>query len=449
MSRRQLPFLSGLVVVVALVIGFPSAAVAAYSATGTKAGTATAATFPAPGKPTVTDGAANVTIAWTGTALSTGRAVDNYQVRRTVGTTTTTVCTTTNLTCTDSRQASTASYVVDARIGGWTSTSPATSFISDYAAPTSTLTVSPSVNAAGWVQSTNPSFTLSATDAGAGVQSVSYAVNGGATVTTNGNTVTFNLSVQGNVSIQYWSTDKVGNVEAKRTTTYKVDGVAPTATNIAISNDTGKSSNDLITNVAAQSLSGTTEGNAAVKVTYGATVKTATANGSGAWSVTGLTLTEGQQPATIQVTDAAGNVGTTTVELRLDTAAPSVVAETPVAGTTYTDTTWDQTCTTRGGPGICGTTADGSGSGVDTVTYELRKSGLLGGNYQCWNGNAWASGQCGKDQDMDSGPSPWWSSVPTNSMPNGFILSIQMRLVLTVTDVAGNEATLTINFAKY
>ena len=102
----------------------------------------------------------------------------------------------------------------------------------------------------------------------------------------------------------------------------------------------------------------------------------------------------------------------------------------------------------RGGPGICGTAADGTGSGVATVTYELRKSGLLGGNYQCWNGNAWASGQCGKDQDIDSGPSPWRSSVPTNSMPNGFILSIQMRLVLTVTDVAGNEATLTINFAK-
>jgi hypothetical protein len=305
------------------------------------------------------------------------------------------------------------------------------------------------VNAAGWVQSTNPSFTLSATDAGVGVQSVSYAVNGGATVTTDGATVTFNLSQQGNVSIQYWSTDKVGNAETKRTTTYKIDGVAPTASNIAISNDTGKSSNDLVTNVAAQTLSGTTEANAAVKVTYGATVKTTTANGSGAWSVNGLTLVEGQQPASIQVTDQAGNVGTTNAQLRLDTIAPTVVADTPVAGTTYTDATWDQTCANRGGPGICGTSADANGSGVDMVTYELRKTGLLGGNYQCWNGNAWAAGQCGKDQEMDAGPSPWWASVPTNSMPNGFILSVQMRLVLTVTDIAGNEATVTIDFAKY
>ena len=103
----------------------------------------------------------------------------------------------------------------------------------------------------------------------------------------------------------------------------------------------------------------------------------------------------------------------------------------------------------RGGPGICGTSAGTNGSGVDTVTYELRKSGLLGGNYQCWNGSAWAASQCGKDQAMDSGPSPWWASVPTNKMPNGFIFSIQMRLVLTVTDVAGNEATLTISFSKY
>src|SRR4051812_48144937 len=107
MSRRRVPFLSGLALVVALVIGLPAAALAAYVASGAASGNAAAASFPAPGKPAATDSLANVSVTWAGTTLSTGRAVDSYQLKRTVGATTTTVCTTTNLTCTDSRQSST------------------------------------------------------------------------------------------------------------------------------------------------------------------------------------------------------------------------------------------------------------------------------------------------------------------------------------------------------
>lgn len=450
MSRRRVPFLSGFALVVVLVVGIPSAALAAFTAIGLNSGNAAAATFPPPGKPTVTDGTSNVTVAWTATTLSTGRAVDNYQVRRTVGTTTTTVCTTTNLTCTDTRQPSTATYVVVGRVGNWTSTSPSTTFASDYSAPVSTLSVAPAVNGAGWVQSNNPAYTLSAVDSGgSGVKSVSYKVNGGATVTTNANSVTFNLALQGNVSIQYWSTDNVNNTETARTTVYKVDGVAPTASNVAISNDTGASATDRITNAAAQNVSGTTEANATVKVTIGSTVKNTTANGSGNWTATGFTLAEGQQNAVIETTDAAGNTGTTTVQLRLDTVAPTASANSPTAGADYTDTTWSQTCASQGGPGICGSASD-TGSGVQNITYELRKSGLLGGNYQCYNGSAWSAGACGQQQAMDSGPTPWWTSVPTNDMPNGFLIfSIQMRLVLTVTDVAGNQGAVTITFSKF
>jgi large repetitive protein len=448
MSRRRVPFLSGTVLVVALVVGLPTAALAAYIASGASSGNATAATFPAPGKPAATDSPTTVSVSWAGTSLSTGRAVDSYQLKRTVGATTTTVCTTTNTTCTDSRQSSSATYVVVAKVGGWSSASATSAaFISDFVAPTSSISISPAVSANGWVKSSNPTVSLSATDALSGVSSVAYTVNGGSTVTTNGSSVSFALG-QGTFTIQYWATDTVGNTESKKSVTYKVKGSTVAPSNFAISSDSGSSSSDLITNVASQTFSGSAEAGASVQVVYNGTTKTATANASGNWSVS-LTLAEGAKAATVTATDAAGNTNSASQSLRLDTVDPTVIADTPVAGTLYTDNSWDNTCANRGGPGICGTASDTNGSGVDDVTYELRKSGLLGGNYQCWNGNAWAPGQCGKQQVPDSGPSPWWASVPTNSMPNGFILSIQMRLVLTVTDIAGNSATSTISFTKY
>jgi hypothetical protein len=212
MSRRRAPLLSGIALVVVLVVGLPAAALAAYVATGASSGSATAATFPAPGKPVATDSLSNVSVSWVGTSLSTGRAVDSYQLKRTVGATTTTVCTTTNLTCTDSRQNSTATYVVVAKVGGWSSASPASSpFVSDFAAPSSSISISPAVNGNGWVKSANPTVTISATDALSGVAKVSYAINGGSTVNTNGSSVNFSLG-KCTYTIKYWASVAVGNV---------------------------------------------------------------------------------------------------------------------------------------------------------------------------------------------------------------------------------------------
>ena len=67
--------------------------------------------------------------------------MDSYVVRRTVGTTTTTVCTTTTaLTCTDTSQAkkTAATYAVVAKIGNWTSTSQTTTYTPDTTPPTIT-----------------------------------------------------------------------------------------------------------------------------------------------------------------------------------------------------------------------------------------------------------------------------------------------------------------------
>jgi len=236
MKRRWGPFLSGLVFVVAVTVGIPAAAMAAFAALGSGSGPTSAADFPAPGRPTVTSsGGTQVTVSWTGTALSNGRAVDSYQVRRTVGATTTTVCTTTTaLTCTDNPTA-TSSYVVVAKVGGWTSTSAARS--------------------------------------------------------------------------------------------YTPDTTPPTITNLRLSADTGSSSTDFVTTVAAQTLSGTTEAGATVLVTYRGSTVTTTAGASGAFAVD-LTLALGTFDITVQATDAVGNATTVTQPVTLSpatTASSSVI----------------------------------------------------------------------------------------------------------------------------
>lgn len=449
MSRRRPPFLTGLVLVVGLVVALPAAAYAAFTAAGSSSAPANAASFPAPGAPTAQGTSTGVDLAWTGTALSTGRLPDSYQVRRTVGATTTTICTTTSaLTCTDAKQTQSVTYRVVARVGSWSSTSAATTFNPDLTAPVSTFSVVPAVNAAGWVRSTNPQITVSATDSGgSGVASVSYKVGSASTVTTNGSSVTFNLSQQGTVAIQYWATDQVGNVETARTTTLKIDGVAPALGGLKISNDTGSSSTDFITNAAAQTLSGTAEAGAAISATYNGTTRTTTASNAGTWSVT-FTLADGARDVVVTATDEAGNPATSTQAIRLDTTAPTASVGDPVAGTNYTDSSWNGTCAAQGGPGICGTSTDGAGSGVSSVTYELERE-TWWGQTTCFNGsNGFTSGACGTMRATSTGPSPWWTSVPTASIPNSIIWASTMRLTITVTDVAGNATTTVTTFTK-
>jgi hypothetical protein len=100
-------------------------------------------------------------------------------------------------------------------------------FVDDITAPVTTLTLSPSApnGSNGWYKTT-PSFTLSATDAGAGVATTFYKIDGGTTQTYAGAAVTVS---EGTHTISYWSTDNVGNVETTHTTTVKVDLTPPTS----------------------------------------------------------------------------------------------------------------------------------------------------------------------------------------------------------------------------
>ena len=103
----------------------------------------------------------------------------------------------------------------------------------DVTAPTSTITVTPATpnGQAGWYTS-RPTFTLAATDnaGGSGVASTEYRIAGGAWTPYTGTAVS--VPGQGSVVIDYRSTDKAtpANQETFKSTTVKIDTVAPAVT---------------------------------------------------------------------------------------------------------------------------------------------------------------------------------------------------------------------------
>jgi len=105
-------------------------------------------------------------------------------------------------------------------------------------------------------------------------------------------------------------TDALGNPGlASNTLSITEDTKPPTVTINKISPDSGSSASDGVTNVAVVTVSGTTEANSTVKLFDGGNqAGTATADSSGNWSVTNVTLSEGVNNLTATATDAAGNV---------------------------------------------------------------------------------------------------------------------------------------------
>ncbi len=89
----------------------------------------------------------------------------------------------------------------------------------------------------------------------------------------------------------------------------------------ALASDTGFSSTDLLTRTA--TLTGHVDPNATVRLTENGTqVATATADGSGTWTVT-PSLSDGTHTVVATDTDAAGNTGLATLTFTLDTQAPA------------------------------------------------------------------------------------------------------------------------------
>jgi hypothetical protein len=210
--------------------------------------------------------------------------------------------------------------------------SPAKSIVVDTTAPTVTLSV-PANGAL--VNSLTPAITYSVSDTNPGASSFCIIDSGSPVACTSGSTIT--VVGQGSHTLRVTNTDLAGNVGTSATSTFTVDSIAPVAPSI-----TTPSAATTYTNLTANTIAGTAENNASVKIYDGATLlTTVSANGSGAWTYAS-TLAVGSHTITATATDAAGNTGvaSSTKTIIVDQTAPAAPSiTTPSAATTYSSTT--------------------------------------------------------------------------------------------------------------
>ena len=135
-------------------------------------------------------------------------------------------------------------------------------------------------------------------------------------------------------------TDTAGNSGgAGATPTLTFDTLAPaapSAPDLAAASDTGVSSSDDITSNTTPTFTGTAVAGSTVRLydTNGYTLLgTATADGSGNWSITSSALLPGAHTLTAKATDAAGNVSSASAGLTVHIAAPAIDSATYNAST--------------------------------------------------------------------------------------------------------------------
>lgn len=122
----------------------------------------------------------------------------------------------------------------------------------------------------------------------------------------------------GDHTVEVYGSDYDGNQSAVASAAFTIDGTNPTL------NITNPAEETTRTNVAALTLTGTVVDQTGVqlKITHGSKTYNPTITG-GAWSQA-ITLNNGSNTITFEVTDAAGNKTTATRIVVLDTAAPTV-----------------------------------------------------------------------------------------------------------------------------
>ena len=186
------------------------------------------------------------------------------------------------------------------------------------------------------------SQTITATLSGAlGSSDIVYgSLDGGSTWTNitskvSGTTLSWNGATlgAGSSSIMLKVADAAGNESSLSFANYTLDTAAPTTTvaSVALSNDTGTSSTDFVTNIASQTVGGTLSANLAsgetvyVSLDNGATWAAATATvGQNTWSLGGRTLSA-SGTLKVRVSDTAGNTGAVLSQAYVcDTTAPGI-----------------------------------------------------------------------------------------------------------------------------
>ncbi len=104
----------------------------------------------------------------------------------------------------------------------------------DTSPPTTSITLSPAPNAAGW-NNTNVSVNLSATDPDgvADIATINYSATGAQTIAPTvvaSSSASFVVNTEGVTTVTYFAKDKAGNTEASKTQVIRIDKTLPTVT---------------------------------------------------------------------------------------------------------------------------------------------------------------------------------------------------------------------------
>ncbi|MFG2045129.1 OmpL47-type beta-barrel domain-containing protein [Dactylosporangium sp. NPDC048998] len=242
----------------------------------------------------------------------------------------------------------------------------------DTVAPTTTMTWSPAEPDGGdnWYR-TAPSFKLDAKDA-FGVASTQYRLDGGEWTAYTGTPVT--LNEQGTHKVEYRSTDTSGNVEESKSSTVKVDTIAPTV-NASIS--VANASDRLVTVVATDAGSGVAS----------VTVKVDDAD----WAdyTSPVKIDKSQHTVVYRAVDVAGNQSETTLHVA---SAPAITSQSSVTLTNQMSVT----------------VGDVQVRGDFTCNSQVRVAGNV-----LVTGNAYLTNTCRIDGDLRAGGNVTIDSTPS------------------------------------
>ena len=226
--------------------------------------------------------------------------------------------------------------------------------------------------------------------------------------------------------------DKAGNDGSVRSQAYAVDTTAPTSAiaTVGFTNDTGRSSSDLITSQASQiihgSLDSTVQAGETVYVSVnggGVWFPASSTVGSNSYSLAGATLLDGSNVLLIKVSDVAGNSGpVVTRSYTLDTSPPNPPALQLGSGVADGTTADEATAST----GVITLTAESGASVVVTFSdglaaHDIVKTLLATGSAQS-------------------------VTLDASEIGNGKLQDGPITVTATATDSAGNVGTNSTSF---
>ena len=254
-------------------------------------------------------------------------------------------------------------------------------------------------------------------------------------------------------NLKVTASDVAGNQSGAATVTLWTIDTVSNITVTGVTSDTGSSSTDKITNDNTLTITGMAEPNSLVAVfDNGVQVGTATASGTGAYSVTTSALSNASHVLTITATDIAGNVSPATPlgTWIVDTIAPAtpvVVSVTVDTGSSTTDQiTSDNTLTFTGTAEansvvqvFNGTTLIGTTTASATGAYAVTASVLPDGTYP--NFRVTASDAAG-NQSGAATVTPW--TIDTTAPATPLVASVTVDTGISTTDQITNNNTLTV-----